>query len=111
MATGLVLGLLPNHLLLPALPETINWWSELDTAPTVARQLDNINRVSPEGSLMVTYLPSFAINWANVPALLAIMAPCPGRSSIQDITVPKGISASGSAFPISGAAPAPATIC
>jgi hypothetical protein len=48
IATGLVLGLLPNHLVL-ALPDTTNWWSELETAPIVAEQVNKINLVSPEG--------------------------------------------------------------
>jgi hypothetical protein len=53
IATGLVLGLLPNHLVLPALPDTTNWWSEL--APIVAAQVNKINLVSPEGILIVAY--------------------------------------------------------
>jgi hypothetical protein len=54
IATGLVLGLLPNHLVLPALPDTTNWWSELET-PIVAAQVNKINLVSPEGILIVAY--------------------------------------------------------
>jgi hypothetical protein len=57
IATGLVLGLLPNHLVLPALPDTTNWWSELETAPIVAAQVNKINLVSPEGILIVAYFP------------------------------------------------------
>jgi hypothetical protein len=43
----------PNHLVLPALPDTTNWWSELETAPIVAEQVNKINLVSPEGILIV----------------------------------------------------------
>jgi hypothetical protein len=32
-----------------------NWWSELETAPIVAAQVNKINLVSPEGILIVAY--------------------------------------------------------
>ena len=76
----------------------------------VAKQPVSTKRISPEGNLMVTNLPSLAINWAKVPALRAMMAPWPGLSSKHDIMVPKGISANGRAFPISGAIPVPEAI-
>jgi hypothetical protein len=41
----------------------------------VAKHVAKIILVSPEGNFNVTNLPSFAINWAKVPALRAIIAP------------------------------------
>ena len=102
MSTGRVLGRRPNQRLRPALPETTNWWSEFETVPIVAIHVVRINRVSPDGNLIVANLPSRAISWAKAPALRAMVAPCPGRSSIQEIIVPKGMFSKGMAFPISG---------
>src|SRR5690606_8892296 len=99
-----VLGLLPNHLLLPALPETVSWWSELETDPIIAKHSVRIILDSPEGSFTIAYLPSLDVNCAEEPALLAITAPCPGLSSIQEITVPKGIFFSFIALPTLGSA-------
>ena len=44
-----------------------------------------------DGNFTVANLPSLAINCAKAPALRAITAPCPGRSSIQEMMVPNGI--------------------
>ena len=57
------------------------------------------SRVSPEGSRIVAFAPSFAISWTLVPAERAILAPAPGFSSIACSTVPTGMLRSGSALP------------
>jgi hypothetical protein len=66
--------------------------------------------VSPDGIFTVANFPSRAINCANAPALLAITAPLPGTSSMQEMIVPRGISESKSAFPNSGETPSPELI-
>src|SRR5690554_7201696 len=60
--TPLTLGLLPNQRFLPALPRLTFMCSELETVPIVAMHDPSTNLISPEGSFMVTYLPSLASN-------------------------------------------------
>src|SRR5690606_15457185 len=82
MATPLVLGLRPSQRLRPAFPDLSWLWSVLETVPIVARHAVSTILVSPEGSLMIAYLPSRAASCAKVPALRAIAAPLPGFSSM-----------------------------
>jgi hypothetical protein len=44
----------------------------------VARHTMGTILISPEGSLKVAYLPSLAINWAELPAERASWPPLPG---------------------------------
>lgn len=76
--TPLTLGVLPRHLLQPALPNIIFEESTLPTCPTVAQQKFFTKRISPEGKRKVTEFPSFAKICAKVPAALAICPPRPG---------------------------------
>ena len=76
----------------------------------VAIQLVGIDRVSPEGNLMVANFPSRAINCANAPALRAKTAPPQGFNSIQEMMVPNGILERYKALPTSGAAFSPELI-
>ena len=78
IATPLVLGRRPNHLLLPAFPDFCNPCSELDTVPIVAKQVSKTNLLSPLGNFNVAYFPSLATICTLAPALLANEAPLPG---------------------------------
>ena len=65
----------------------------------VARQRGMINRVSPDGSRTVTYLPSLATTCTDDPALRASCPPFPGLSSTLCTCVPSGMFARGSVLP------------
>ena len=99
ITTPLTVGLIPIQRFLPALPIDIFSFSILLTCPMEA--LHNMLTIltSPEGSLTCAYLPSFAINWAELPAERTNCPPPPGFSSILYIMVPTGIFSSGSALP------------
>src|SRR5699024_10529009 len=62
--------------------------SELPTSPMVARQRASTLRISPDGMRSCAYGPSLATSCTEAPALRAILAPPPGRSSMACTTVP-----------------------
>ena len=64
-------------------------------------------RTSPEGILSVTLLPSRAMTWHELPALLATAAPLPGTSSTAWTKSPSGICESGRQLPTVASALAP----
>src|SRR4030095_4830850 len=74
-------------------------WSRFPTWPMVAMQSSLTCRTSPEGSLMFAWSPSFASNWARVPALRQSWPPLPGCSSTLCTSVPSGMFRIGSALP------------
>src|SRR3989338_2954272 len=59
-----------------------------------------MRRISPEGSLILAYSPSFAMSCAPVPAERTIFAPVPFDNSMLCIKVPTGIFFIGRAFPV-----------
>ena len=50
------------------MPSEMSSCSALPTTPTVPLHVAGTNRVSPEGSRIVAFAPSFAISWTLVPA-------------------------------------------
>ena len=65
----------------------------------MARQRTSTKRISPDGMRSVAREPSLATSWAELPAERAILAPPPGRSSMQWIVVPTGMLRSGRLLP------------
>jgi hypothetical protein len=75
-------GLIPIHLVRPAFPIVILFTSALPITPIVAKHSFRTKRISLDGNLKVTYLPSFASIFALVPAALTICPPRLGTNSM-----------------------------
>src|SRR4051795_10734975 len=110
MATPRTVGRLPFHRIRPALPQLMLPCSALPTSPTVARQRTSTLRISPDGIRSCAYGPSLATSWTLEPAERAILAPPPGRSSMQWIVVPTGMWRSGRLLPVLMSAAGPDSI-
>ena len=78
--------------------------------PMVALQVPRKVRSFLEGSKMVTFLPCFASILAAPPEVLTNLPPSPGVPSMLKMSVPSGMSSSGTMFPDSTAAPFPITM-
>src|SRR6202034_85282 len=107
IATPRTVGRLPFQRLRPALPSLMLPCSALPTSPIVARQDTAARLISPDGMRRAAYAPSLASNCTPAPALRAILAPPPGRSSIACTIVPVGMLRSGIALPGLMSAPGP----
>src|SRR5215472_18956481 len=82
IATPRTLDRRPSQRVLPALPTDRSSCSALPISPTVARHSPRPIRISVERRRRVTWLPSFAITCALVPALRHIWPPRPIFSSM-----------------------------
>src|SRR3989344_8006716 len=82
IAVPLTVGLIPFHLLLPALPKFSSLFSSLETSPIEAQAPSLTFLISEEGIFICTSPASLAIICAKLPALRAIFAPPFGFISI-----------------------------